>query len=312
MNPPSIRDRSADLEKSTNVHENSAPAWLRWSLRRLGRASPGLAARAASELFFVPRRYPRPPRELDWMREAFPFPFESGGRTLRAWTFGAGPSVMLVHGWEGRGSQLAALAEPLLDAGFGVVTFDAPGHGDSEGVRCDPFLIAQAIRDLAERTGPLAGVAAHSLGALATTFALRDGLEVERAVFLAPGVGPSVAHGYFARAVDLDAEVERRSRDLIERRAGRRFADYEPGRIYPERRTPLEVLHDIEDREIPDAVGREVAALWPGARLRLTRGLGHRRLLRDPAVIRAAVRFLRDGSRTPAASPSRCSRLGAA
>jgi hypothetical protein len=31
---------------------------------------------------------------------------------------------------------------------------------------------------------------------------------------------------------------------------------------------------------------------WPGAGLRITDGLGHRRILRDPDVIAAAVAFL--------------------
>ena len=35
------------------------------------------------------------------------------------------------------------------------------------------------------------------------------------------------------------------------------------------------------------------ARLWPDARLLSTRGLGHHRIAGDPAVIEAALRFLR-------------------
>jgi hypothetical protein len=38
--------------------------------------------------------------------------------------------------------------------------------------------------------------------------------------------------------------------------------------------------------------GAAIAAAWPGARLHVTSGLGHRRLLRDPNVIAEVVEFV--------------------
>jgi hypothetical protein len=35
-----------------------------------------------------------------------------------------------------------------------------------------------------------------------------------------------------------------------------------------------------------------IAAAWPGARWLMTRGLGHRRILRDPATVQAVVDFI--------------------
>ena len=61
-----------------------------------------------------------------------PFEVESLGAAVRGHVWGAGPVVYLVHGWGGRGSQLASFVEPLLAGGFRVVMFDAPAHGDSD------------------------------------------------------------------------------------------------------------------------------------------------------------------------------------
>jgi len=41
------------------------------------------------------------------------------------------------------------------------------------------------------------------------------------------------------------------------------------------------VLHDRRDAEVPFAHGAALAAAWPGAALRPSDGLGHRRILRD-------------------------------
>jgi len=44
----------------------------------------------------------------------------------------------------------------------------------------------------------------------------------------------------------------------------------------------------------PVSDGAAIAAAWPGARLRVTTGLGHRRMLSDPAVVAEAIAFLTD------------------
>jgi hypothetical protein len=65
--------------------------------------------------------------------------------------------------------------------------------------------------------------------------------------------------------------------------------------------TPLLVLHDRGDARVSIRDGLAVARTWPAAELVATRGLGHHKILRDPAIIRRAVGFVRalaDGSLT--------------
>jgi pimeloyl-ACP methyl ester carboxylesterase len=56
-------------------------------------------------------------------------------------------------------------------------------------------------------------------------------------------------------------------------------------------RTPLLVVHDMKDTEVPIAHGR-VYARAPNARLLVSDGLGHRRILRDRHVVSVSVRFI--------------------
>jgi pimeloyl-ACP methyl ester carboxylesterase len=55
---------------------------------------------------------------------------------------------------------------------------------------------------------------------------------------------------------------------------------------------PTLVVHDRNDREVGFDQGQAIAEAWPRARLLATEGLGHRRLLRDPAVIGAVTAFV--------------------
>jgi pimeloyl-ACP methyl ester carboxylesterase len=56
---------------------------------------------------------------------------------------------------------------------------------------------------------------------------------------------------------------------------------------------PLLIVHDRDDQETSWDAARALAGSWPDARLLTTTGLGHNRILADPAVVAAAVAFLR-------------------
>jgi hypothetical protein len=53
------------------------------------------------------------------------------------------------------------------------------------------------------------------------------------------------------------------------------------------------VIHDLDDREVPWEEGESYARHWPSARLLSTEGLGHSRIVNDPATLDAGLRFLR-------------------
>src|ERR1051325_5613961 len=96
----------------------------------VGRLGPALAGRLAAKLFARPRRHPRPDRERELIARGTRVPLPDG---LHATAWGAGPTVLLVHGWEGRGAQLGAFVDPLVAAGVSGVAVDAPGHRGTPG-----------------------------------------------------------------------------------------------------------------------------------------------------------------------------------
>ena len=52
------------------------------------------------------------------------------------------------------------------------------------------------------------------------------------------------------------------------------------------------VIHDTHDVDIPWEEGQAVACAWNKAPLKITNGLGHRRILRDNDVITSAIDFI--------------------
>ena len=55
---------------------------------------------------------------------------------------------------------------------------------------------------------------------------------------------------------------------------------------------PALIIHDRDDRDVPWQSSERLAQAWPGAELLYTQGLGHRRILRDPALLQRVVDFI--------------------
>lgn len=282
--PPSPR-------KSTNVRP-SAPWPLRAGFSALSALSTDLAARAGERLFMTPPRVAAPAREREVLAawERFTVPTRRGA--LATWRRGAGPTVLLVHGWGGRGGQLAPFAPALLAAGCRVVTFDGPAHGASPGRRASVVHFADALQDLVSATGARAAIG-HSMGGAALAVALARGLPLAAAAVIGSPRTPAGFFSIFGDALALPGPVRERMRARIEAWAGVRMDDLDVTALAPRgEATPLLVVHDRGDAEVGFASGEAIAGAWPGARLLATEGLGHRRILRDGGVIEAAVGFV--------------------
>ncbi|TPV92787.1 MAG: alpha/beta fold hydrolase [Myxococcales bacterium FL481] len=292
---------SRDSKKSTNGRSFFAFRSLpfratRVGVRCLSWVSPQTAATLAEQVFRTPRRHRRPDREHIWLRAAKPVRVRLGTRHVRAWVWGPdhGPTTLLVHGWEGRGAQLGALAEPLVGRGQRVVAFDAPAHGDSPGrVSSLPEFI-DAIWAVTRHLGSPQAIAAHSFGAAATIAALREGLAVPRVALVAPPADLGDALSRFSQAMGISTGVRAR----LEAQLERRFGDLAPIFRLAHAVSHLEahglIVHDLEDREVPVTEGKVLAERWADdkARIELTTGLGHRRILRDPQVVAQIVSFV--------------------
>lgn len=305
-----LHSSSSSSRNSTTVRSERALRLSRAALQAAFLVSESLGAGLAERLFTTPRRYPRPDRERAVLAGGTRFDVEVALRSPRwggavtkvaAWRWGIGPTVLLVHGWEGRGSQLGAFVAPLVEAGMSVVTFDAPAHGESPGNRLYLTDHADTIADVIAAVGPVHAIVAHSFGAAAVLLAgVRHGVDISRNVMIAPNVIIDESLVKFARAVALDD----RDRDSFERRivdaSGVAISSLTVEALAANRDAALLVIHDRNDGEVSLKHGDRLAAAWPSAQLVLTDDLGHRRILRDDAVIARVVDFVRAGLPLPA------------
>src|SRR5688572_24809051 len=123
--------------------------------------------------FFGPSRYEVKPTEqeiIEW-GNSYRIQFDRGEVAVTTWG-STGPAVLLMHGWGGARAQMTGFVDPLLFAGYRVVAFDQPAHGESDGRLTNLLEIAPSMDLIAKQEGPFDAIIAHSFGTIVTSYAL--------------------------------------------------------------------------------------------------------------------------------------------
>ena len=203
------------------------------------------------------------------------------------------PTVVLVHGWNGWSQQLERFVAPLQARGLAVLAIDHLAHGASSGSRSSLPQMVRTLEHVLETLPHPAGVIAHSLGAAATAAVLASTRrELRAAVLIAPPSDPRPYLARLAQMLGAPRSLLSSVQGAAERIAGIQFDRLVADSAQVQRiRTPLLIVHDVNDAEVPIANGYAYTAA-PKVRVIATDGLGHRRILRDLHVVDSAAAFI--------------------
>ncbi|MEV0290937.1 alpha/beta hydrolase [Kribbella sp. NPDC050820] len=260
-------------------------------LRAIGAVAPRLAGRVAFELWRRPLARGQV-REAEQEIHAAARVEIVDGIVTYAWGDGRRP-VLLVHGWRSRASRYAGFVTRLLELGYSPVSYDGPGHGDSTVPMGTILDHRRIITALAGKHGAFEGVIAHSLGVPFALYAVRQGVASGRIVSISGFADFGYLVEKFSRELGLKAGVQKELKRSIERR----LFDGDPEiwtkySVGPGAAELLVIHNDVDDVVDPAQVDVLLASYGPNARFSGKTGLGHGRILSDPAVIEEAVAFL--------------------
>ena len=266
---------------------------LRLYFQTVGRVFPQLAVNTAYKLWFQTRRFGEPAREVRWIKNARQDVVDHKHGPLAVNVWGEGPTVLLVHGWNGRGSQMGAFAQPLVEHGYRVIAYDLPAHGRSPGNETNVFKAIETLETIAETYGPVHGVVAHSFGVMVTTLALGEGLEANRVAAISPPMTLQWLMERFEHILRIPVATHRALMKRIEVDFGKDIWDRVAlDNVARHLSTPALIIHDEHDYDVIWKQGQQLAEAWPNATFIKTSGLGHRRILRDHTVISSVADFI--------------------
>lgn len=248
------------------------------------------------EQFLTPRRRSPSAKEQKLIERAKIFSIPTKTIDLTAYEWGEGATILLVHGWAGRGTQFGwSLVKPLVESGYRVLTFDAPAHGKTSGQQTNGFEIAEAIATVAAKESPIDSIIAHSLGVASTVLALNQGIPIRKIVCMAGLCWLSSSVTTFSQLARLSVQQENQLFSMMEDKFGRDVWEiFSVDKQVASLNIPALLFHDRGDRESSLKESQAIADAWVGSQLVITEGLGHKRILRDPQVIERTVNFIAD------------------
>lgn len=222
-------------------------------------------------------------------------PFADGELAVTTWG-DSGPVVLLMHGWGGSRAQMTGFVDPLLNAGFRVVAYDQPAHGESDGKTTNVLEIAPTMDLVMKQEGKFDFIIAHSFGTLITSYAL------VHLNFALPS--KLVYFGAFNRLMDslprfqalaqLPDEIIDGLRGMIHEKFGKDVLDSIVGEhLVKQIQIPALMFHDRSDNVTPVEDSRAIANAWTEAQYIETNNLGHRGALQSEEIHEQVIKFLK-------------------
>jgi pimeloyl-ACP methyl ester carboxylesterase len=271
------------------------------------RNAPAVRAEEAFRLFCSPEKH-RPPH---YRKLAHRARFHLRHASVRPYgeiqTYAFEPSreskgtVLLIHGWGAEASFLVAFAEPLRRLGIRVLALDLPAHGRSAGTRTTLAACARAAHRIAASFSPIAGIIGHSLGGLISLWVAEGGAPLsfpipvgKLALLACPNRFLDVTRT-FGAGLNLCDQAQLGFERRLSRVGHRPVKGFSAVNLIKRIRSNVMAVHSVDDERISFADAEAIGAASPRVKLVACQGLGHAKLLYDPAVIRGVISFLVQG-----------------
>lgn len=250
------------------------------------------------QAFFSPARYEEKSQDretIEW-GDNYRLPFEGGELAVTTWG-NSGPSILLMHGWGGARAQMTGFVDPLLFAGFRVIAYDQPAHGESDGIMTNLLEIAPTMDVVAKHEGPFHAIIAHSFGTLITSYALveRNFTPPSKLVYFGSFNQLLESLPRFQVMAGLSDEIMDGFRALLYENFRREVLDAITNEtLTPRIHIPALMFHDAADNVTPVEDSRSIAHVWKHAQYIETEGLGHRGALQSKSIHEQVVKFLKE------------------
>lgn len=260
----------------------------------LGQIFPVITGHWAYRLWFTTRRFKPPQAETMAASTAKQSSIQCNNISVAVYSWGDGPVVLFVHGWTGRGTQVAPFIDSLTADGYRVISFDAPAHGQTPGRNTSIFKFSDVLIELNKQYGDFHAVITHSFGGMATAYAASQGVRFGKMVCFCPPAGLDVLIENFSSMLNIPGKAIAVMKNKLERIYGKEMKQaVSTINNVKQLHCPGLIIHDEDDHDVACSSGQLISQAWENSEFILTHNLGHRRILKDPDCIERVVKFIR-------------------
>jgi pimeloyl-ACP methyl ester carboxylesterase len=270
---------------------------MRFYFKWLSMLTPGLSSSLAIKIFYTPQKSKQSPAELESEQagqKCF-FPTSQGKLKTIFWQGEqkSSKTVLLAHGWGGRGTQLYRFIKPLLKY-YNIVTFDGPAHGESPGKVTTLPKYALALAEICKEF-KVSHVIAHSFGGAAVGVAIaKYAARIERIALISPPLSVENVVNNFCRHLSIPSKLAEKIHKKMENRKwhNKIRTDFSFMTLGPQIKNPVLIFHSRDDQYVHYADGKLTSEYLLDAELVTLDGLGHYRPISNSKVIAKTIEFI--------------------
>ncbi|MEH6456514.1 MAG: alpha/beta fold hydrolase [Cocleimonas sp.] len=260
----------------------------------LEKTSPALANKLAIKLFFSPRASKQKLPEIPDLQQHWCEYLKTDGSTskCRVYTAGTGPTVLLVHGWEGSAFSMSAIAKQLLEQGLRVVLFDLPAHGFSPGKKTNIIEVSEIIQLLTAQENDLLAIVSHSFGSVCAGHAIKSGIKPKHFISIGAPTSMDFIFDSFCNTIGASEKIKKELINSVEDILKTPYETESLTNVAKQFNMNGLIIHDRNDRIVPYEQANELLKSWAGSKLFTTEKLGHNRMLKNKDVIEMIMQKL--------------------
>ena len=271
---------------------------LRLYYKIVSNISPRLGGLMAFNLFQKVRKKDVRHREQSFYKKARHFKLPFLDQDLHCYEMGnvQGELVFLVHGWDSNAGSLSRFAFELAERNYRVVSFDLPGHANSDSDRTNLYECKEAFTSLLEFINPQEPftVIAHSFGSAVTTYTMSKlKYEIDKFVFLTT---PNSLLDVFTDFKDFIGITDQSFSYMLKKAEKLVQEDIETVNVGERLKnisfTKLLLVHDKSDKIIPFKNSEDVFHANKNSDLKTYNRIGHYRMLWNDDVLEDTMSFI--------------------
>ena len=273
--------------------------YLRTKFKTIGQLSPNVAGKIAFNLFCTP--YPK------YKKQKAPAIFHQAKQLtvkvndeikIKGYEWQPlkhnGKTILICHGYASYFYKFEQYIQPLLKAGFRVLGFDAPGHGQSEGKHIHIIAYKAAIDQIIDQVGPIDHFMGHSLGGITLAMIAETipNPTAHKFVLIAPATKTTTTFKNYYKMMQLSAPVIDSFLQEMAKLTSLPITHFEADRAIENYKGPVLWVHDEGDRVCPYEDLLIFKNKAPeNIKFLITNGLGHNKVYKTPDVIEQIVTF---------------------
>ena len=270
---------------------------VQFAFNSIGRIFPTKASLIALKFFSTPRIRAKHKFNDELIQSAVVSDILVSGTNIKTYEWGQGnKTIILVHGWESRGTALRAYVPNLLKMGFKIVTFDAPGHGNSGASQSNLVSFGETIQTIIKQNKNIHGIIAHSFGGPASIYTLSTlptPFTIPRIVLVACPSAISVpvqqAINFMKLPQSVASKFIKRLENILQQPLEETTIPNFASTVDIEK---ILIVHDIHDESVPIDSAIANSKAFAQSQLVTTEGLGHSKILKDKQVIERVTNFM--------------------